>query len=264
MSALRKECRDWCYTATRTDFRPRLSLGDGLAARNPAIIATSSYTSTRRTWGYIRTVRWCSAEFKRTTKDFICARRWTESAPGSAKSYTWRWTVRRLRWHFKFHSLIVLGDYSATVPAHFVEKHRNQTARLGSSASLRCEAKGDHPLKILWKKAGSHLEQKLSDYRYTLKEENTTDGSISTLEFISTSREDSGRYFCIASNAYGRDEMTIHLYIQGNLSYKFPAKRARKTIATISPCQRIIYDILGNDSDKSEKIKEFLGFLERP
>ncbi|XP_034170916.1 cell adhesion molecule Dscam2 isoform X3 [Osmia lignaria lignaria] len=103
---------------------------------------------------------------------------------------------------------------TVNVPAHFVEKHRNQTARLGSSASLRCEAKGDHPLKILWKKAGSHLEQKLSDYRYTLKEENTTDGSISTLEFISTSREDSGRYFCIASNAYGRDEMTIHLYIQ--------------------------------------------------
>lgn len=101
------------------------------------------------------------------------------------------------------------------VPAHFAEKHRNQTARLGSSASLRCEAKGDHPLKILWKKMGAHLEQKLSDYRYTLKEENTTDGIISTLEFISTSREDSARYFCIASNAYGRDEMTIHLYIQG-------------------------------------------------
>ena len=96
-----------------------------------------------------------------------------------------------------------------------MEKHRNQTARLGSSASLRCEAKGDHPLKIIWKKMGAHLEQKLSDYRYTLKEENTTDGSVSTLEFISTSREDSARYFCIASNAYGRDEMTIHLYIQG-------------------------------------------------
>ncbi|XP_017890990.1 Down syndrome cell adhesion molecule-like protein Dscam2 isoform X2 [Ceratina calcarata] len=103
---------------------------------------------------------------------------------------------------------------TVNVPAHFVEKHRNQTARLGSSASLRCQAKGDHPLKIIWKKAGAHLEQKLSDYRYTVKEENTTDGSISTLEFLSTSREDSGRYFCIASNTYGRDEMTIHLYIQ--------------------------------------------------
>jgi len=96
-----------------------------------------------------------------------------------------------------------------------VEKHRNQTARLGSNASLRCEAKGDHPLKIVWKKAGSQLDPKLPDYRYTLKEDNTTDGAVSILGFISTSREDSGRYFCIASNAYGRDEMTIHLYIQG-------------------------------------------------
>ncbi|KAG7198654.1 hypothetical protein KM043_006011 [Ampulex compressa] len=103
---------------------------------------------------------------------------------------------------------------TVNVPAHFVEKHRNQTARLGSKASLRCEAKGDHPLKIHWKKASSQLEPKLSDYRYTLKEENTTDGTISTLGFVSTSREDSGRYFCIAANSYGKDEMTIHLYIQ--------------------------------------------------
>ncbi|EFN70076.1 Down syndrome cell adhesion molecule, partial [Camponotus floridanus] len=103
---------------------------------------------------------------------------------------------------------------TVNVPAHFVEKHRNQTARLGSNASLRCEAKGDHPLKITWKKAGSQLDPKLPDYRYTLKEDNTTDGVVSVLGFISTSREDSGRYFCIASNTYGRDEMTIHLYIQ--------------------------------------------------
>ncbi|XP_011345914.1 Down syndrome cell adhesion molecule-like protein Dscam2 isoform X3 [Ooceraea biroi] len=103
---------------------------------------------------------------------------------------------------------------TVNVPAHFVEKHRNQTARLGSNASLRCETKGDHPLKIVWKKAGSQLDPKLPDYRYTLKEDNTTDGAVSVLGFISTSREDSGRYFCIASNAYGRDEMTIHLYIQ--------------------------------------------------
>ncbi|XP_031846326.1 cell adhesion molecule Dscam2 isoform X2 [Nomia melanderi] len=103
---------------------------------------------------------------------------------------------------------------TVNVPAKFVEKHRNQTARLGSNASLRCEAKGDHPLKILWKKTGAQLEQKLSDYRYMLKEENTTDGMISTLEFFSTSREDSGKYVCIASNEHGNDEMTIHLYIQ--------------------------------------------------
>lgn len=113
------------------------------------------------------------------------------------------------------------------VPAHFVEKHRNQTARLGSNASLRCEAKGDHPLKISWRKGGLQIEPALSDYRYNIKEENTTDGLISVLGFASTSREDSGRYFCIATNAYGRDETTIHLYIQGKfiLFYVFYCSR---------------------------------------
>lgn len=155
------------------------------------------------------------------------------------------------------------SELSRTVPAQFVEKHRNQTARLGSNASLRCEAKGDHPLKILWKKAGAQLEQKLSDYRYTLKEENTTDGTISTLGFISTSREDSGRYFCIASNAYGDDEMAIHLYIQGENAFELlpRSKRAPETIyptrteendgaktpTSVSPWERIINVIHGID-----------------
>ena len=112
-------------------------------------------------------------------------------------------------------------------------KHENKTARLGSNASLRCDAKGDHPLKLIWRKAGSQLEPAVSDYRYMVKELNTTDGAASILGLVGTTREDSGRYFCIASNAYGRDEMTIHLYIQGdfllitfvkycqNLFYKF-------------------------------------------
>lgn len=52
-----------------------------------------------------------------------------------------------------------------------------------------------------------------------VKEQNTTDGVVSTLGLLGATREDSDRYFCIASNAYGRDEMTIHLYIQGISSY---------------------------------------------
>ncbi|XP_046745786.1 Down syndrome cell adhesion molecule-like protein Dscam2 isoform X2 [Diprion similis] len=103
---------------------------------------------------------------------------------------------------------------TVNAPAHFVEKHRNQTARLGSSANLRCEAKGDHPLKIAWRKAGSSLEPTVPDYRYVVKEMNTTDGAVSVLGLVSTTREDSGLYFCIASNSYGRDELTVQLYIQ--------------------------------------------------
>ncbi|XP_015600048.1 Down syndrome cell adhesion molecule-like protein Dscam2 isoform X2 [Cephus cinctus] len=103
---------------------------------------------------------------------------------------------------------------TVNAPAHFTEKHRNHTARLGSRASLRCEAKGDRPLKILWRKDELQLDSAVSDYRYMFKEVNTTDGAASILEVVRTTREDSGRYFCIASNAYGRDEMLMHLYIQ--------------------------------------------------
>lgn len=100
-------------------------------------------------------------------------------------------------------------------PAHFAEKYLNQTARLGSNASLRCEAKGDHPLKMMWQKAGSLLEITASNYHYTRKEINKTDVLISILGITTTTRDDSGRYFCVASNSYGQDRMTIHLFVQG-------------------------------------------------
>lgn len=100
-------------------------------------------------------------------------------------------------------------------PAHFAVKHENKTARLGSNTSLRCEAKGDHPLKLIWRKVGMPLDSIITNYRYMIKEVNMTDGTASILGLVGTTREDSGRYICIAQNAYGRDEMTMHLYIQG-------------------------------------------------
>ncbi|XP_058789231.1 cell adhesion molecule Dscam2-like isoform X3 [Phymastichus coffea] len=103
---------------------------------------------------------------------------------------------------------------TVNAPAHFTAKHENRTARLGSNTSLRCEAKGDQPLKIIWRKSGSALEPAVTDYRYMVKEVNTTDGVASVLSLVGTTRDDSGRYICIANNAYGHDEMTIHLYIQ--------------------------------------------------
>lgn len=54
-----------------------------------------------------------------------------------------------------------------------------------------------------------------SNYHYSMKEINKTDGTISVLGIASTTREDSGRYFCIGSNSYGQDRMTIYLFVQG-------------------------------------------------
>ncbi|KAG8238283.1 hypothetical protein J437_LFUL018191, partial [Ladona fulva] len=40
------------------------------------------------------------------------------------------------------------------------------------------------------------------------------EGVVSELGISTTTREDSGRYYCIATNAFGRDETSIQLYIQ--------------------------------------------------
>ncbi|XP_068082192.1 cell adhesion molecule Dscam2 [Anabrus simplex] len=103
---------------------------------------------------------------------------------------------------------------TVNAPAYFPIKHKNQTVRMGASISLRCEVHGDRPLKMLWRKAGSTLDPATTDYRYTVKEMNISEGLASELGISITTREDSGRYYCIATNAFGRDEMSIQLFIQ--------------------------------------------------
>lgn len=43
---------------------------------------------------------------------------------------------------------------------------------------------------------------------------NTTDTVVSELTISNTLRDDSGRYHCTATNSFGRDEMTLQLFIQ--------------------------------------------------
>ncbi|XP_071439149.1 cell adhesion molecule Dscam2-like [Hetaerina americana] len=103
---------------------------------------------------------------------------------------------------------------TVNAPPHFTTRHSNQTTRLGTGTSLRCEVNGDKPMKIIWRKAGSSLDP-ATDYRYTVKEINVTNGvAASELGISTATREDSGRYYCIATNAFGRDESSIQLYIQ--------------------------------------------------
>lgn len=54
--------------------------------------------------------------------------------------------------------------YDVAAPPRFAEKHKNQTARLGLTANIRCDVKGDRPIKITWRKAGTSVEP-ASDYR---------------------------------------------------------------------------------------------------
>lgn len=46
------------------------------------------------------------------------------------------------------------------VPVYFEEKFKNQTARKGREAVLRCEAKGDMPITIEWKLYNQRVDLK--------------------------------------------------------------------------------------------------------
>lgn len=51
-------------------------------------------------------------------------------------------------------------------------------------------------------------------HRYTIREQVLDDGIVSELSILQTYRQDTGALTCRASNAYGQDEMLIHLVIQ--------------------------------------------------
>lgn len=50
--------------------------------------------------------------------------------------------------------------------------------------------------------------------RYTIREQVLDDGLVSELSILQTYRQDTGALTCRASNAYGQDEMLIHLVVQ--------------------------------------------------
>lgn len=59
-----------------------------------------------------------------------------------------------------------------------------------------------------------YLSKELSHYRYTIREQVLDDGLVSELSILQTYRQDTGALTCRASNAYGQDEMLIHLVVQ--------------------------------------------------
>ncbi|CAG2054815.1 unnamed protein product, partial [Timema podura] len=103
---------------------------------------------------------------------------------------------------------------TVNAPAHFLVKQKNQTARLGSITTLQCKVQGDNPLKIVWRKAGSTIDLANTHYRFNVKDVNISGGLASELTISNTDRSDGGRYACFASNSFGRDQMSVHLYVQ--------------------------------------------------
>lgn len=99
-------------------------------------------------------------------------------------------------------------------PPQFEIKLRNQTARRGEPTVLQCEAKGEKPIGILWNMNNKRLDPK-SDNRYTIREEILPGGVLSDLSIKRTERADSALFTCVATNAFGSDDTSINMIIQG-------------------------------------------------
>ncbi|BES91158.1 Hemicentin 1 [Nesidiocoris tenuis] len=96
----------------------------------------------------------------------------------------------------------------------FLSGGRKVLARRGTDASLKCEAKGDTPLSIKWQR--NHMIIPESSEKYELVETPLDESKTTKSQLIvrNTSQKDTGKYVCIASNAYGSDEMVVHLSMQ--------------------------------------------------
>ena len=118
-------------------------------------------------------------------------------------------------------------------PAHFKEEFRVETVTKSSQLTVKCEALGDKPLSITWKKDGQPFLPASSsssntnnnnnispqDKRYILTESMTESGLSSIVRVDSADRRDSSLYTCSASNAYGSDEINVQVIVQGTSTF---------------------------------------------
>ncbi|GFY66508.1 titin [Trichonephila inaurata madagascariensis] len=100
------------------------------------------------------------------------------------------------------------------VPARFDEKFTVVTVKKGDSASLRCEAIGDQPLSVIWRKDSKEL-RKINGGRYEIFETLTPKGLKSELVLREADRTDGQLYTCLTENPYGKDERSIKLLVMG-------------------------------------------------
>lgn len=83
----------------------------------------------------------------------------------------------------------------------------------GSETVLRCEASGDPPLTVHWRRL-DQLVDEMDRFQLTM----TPSGQSQFLD-LNISRveaEDGGVYICQAANIYGNDATEIRLIVQGN------------------------------------------------
>ncbi|XP_053205439.1 cell adhesion molecule DSCAML1-like isoform X3 [Panonychus citri] len=98
-------------------------------------------------------------------------------------------------------------------PAHFKEEFKVETVRKGGPLVVRCDALGDKPLTIDWRKDGQVFIP-TSDKRYKTSEHMTDYGLISEIKVETADRRDSSLFTCTATNSYGSDKTNIQAIVQ--------------------------------------------------
>ncbi|XP_031836492.1 Down syndrome cell adhesion molecule 2 isoform X2 [Nomia melanderi] len=97
---------------------------------------------------------------------------------------------------------------------YFAAPSRLVTVKKGDTATLHCEVHGDTPVTVTWLKGGKIELNPSTNYRVTVKREETPDGVIAQLQISNAEASDSGAYFCQASNLYGREQQLVQLLVQ--------------------------------------------------
>ncbi|XP_046406478.1 Down syndrome cell adhesion molecule-like protein Dscam2 isoform X2 [Ischnura elegans] len=101
---------------------------------------------------------------------------------------------------------------SVNAPVHFKVRSRKEVVRRGASAVLRCRALGDAPIAIAWRRDDGARVDMLP--RVSVKNTSVPEGLFSELTIQEAKREDGGVYTCLARNAFGQDQMALHLLVQ--------------------------------------------------
>ena len=97
--------------------------------------------------------------------------------------------------------------------------HTNFALPTESEAVLRCEASGDAPLTVHWKKFDQVIEE---NEKFLLMSSSLGANQLLDLNISRVESEDSGTYICQAVNAFGSDAAEIQLIIQGKMKPTFP------------------------------------------
>ena len=78
--------------------------------------------------------------------------------------------------------------------------------------------------------------------RYTIREESSEDGVLSTISIKRTQREDSALFTCVATNPFGSDDTSINLIIQERPETPFGLKVLDKKSRTVKLSWQAPYD----------------------